>query len=189
MDRTFLGFSLPEWCSTSHLRELNGATSGDPLEMAVRLAAENVRQATGGPFGATIAESASGRVIAVGVNLVEKARNPLLHAECVAIASACRALSTHSLRLEGERALTLYSSSEPCLMCLGAIHWCGVRHVVYAAGADVAESVGFDEGPAREECIRQMKEGGVSFEQRGAPAPVLELMRAYQQANGTIYNG
>jgi tRNA(Arg) A34 adenosine deaminase TadA len=189
MELAGVSTTLPSWCTPDFVERLATESGRDLLTVAVRLAALNVERATGGPFGSIVARPSDGRVLGVGINLVEISNNPLLHAECVAIAMACRALQTHSLRMEGAASLTLYSSSEPCLMCLGAIHWCGLQHVVYAAPADVAEGAGFDEGPARSECLREMKAAGVRFERHGATEPVEEIMRTYVRRSGTIYNG
>ncbi|MFQ5889616.1 MAG: nucleoside deaminase [Gemmatimonadota bacterium] len=107
------------------------------LREAIRLAAENVEQ-DGGPFGAVVVKD--GEIVARGVNRVTAHNDPTAHAEIVAIREACRALGT--FQLEG---CTIYCSTEPCPMCLGAIYWARPDAVYFAAAhADAAEN-GFDD--------------------------------------------
>ena len=115
------------------------------MELAIELARRNVDHG-GGPFGATIVDSASGAVVAVGANWVVSQQSSLLHAEIGAIAFAQAALGSHTLA--GEM-VDLVTSSEPCAQCLGATVWSGVRHLVCGAAASDAEAIGFDEGPMR----------------------------------------
>ena len=108
------------------------------LARAVDLAAANV-VAGGGPFGALVV-SASGVVVAEGTNRVTRDLDPTAHAEVVAIRAACRALGSFSLG-----GTTLYSSCEPCPLCLAAALWSRVDRVVYAANRDAAADGGFDD--------------------------------------------
>ena len=108
------------------------------LARAVDLAAANV-VAGGGPFGALVV-SASGVVVAEGANRVTRDLDPTAHAEVVAIRAACRALGSFSLG-----GTTLYSSCEPCPLCLAAALWSRVDRVVYAANRDDAADGGFDD--------------------------------------------
>lgn len=107
------------------------------LAEAIRLAEENVRSG-GGPFGAVIVRE--GVVIARGTNRVTADRDPTAHAEIVAIRAACCLLD--DFQLSG---CTIYSSCEPCPMCLGAIHWARPEAIVWAAGREDAARAGFDD--------------------------------------------
>lgn len=107
------------------------------LGEAIRLAQENVR-AGGGPFGALVVRD--GTVVARGVNRVTATLDPTAHAEIVAIRAACEALGDFQLH-----GCTIYSSCEPCPMCLGAIHWARPAGLVWAAGHDDAARAGFDD--------------------------------------------
>lgn len=107
------------------------------LGEAIRLAEENVRDG-GGPFGAVIVRD--GVVVARGVNRVTSNLDPTAHAEIVAIRAACTALG--DFQLPG---CTIYSSCEPCPMCLGAIHWARPDALVWAAGHEDAARAGFDD--------------------------------------------
>ena len=107
------------------------------LGQAVELAVANVADG-GGPFGAVVVHN--GVVVATGQNRVTRDLDPSAHAEVMAIRKACRALDNHSLA-----GATLYSSCEPCPMCLATSLWARLDRVVYAATRDDAAAGGFDD--------------------------------------------
>ena len=107
------------------------------MEQAIDLAAANVRRG-GGPFAALVVKD--GVVIASGANRVTLANDPTAHAEVVAIREACRALG--GFQLAG---CEVYSSCEPCPMCLGALYWARPARVFFAATARDAAAAGFDD--------------------------------------------
>ena len=113
------------------------------MRRAIALALDNIR-AGGGPFGCVIVKD--GRIIAEGANRVTPTNDPTAHAEVVAIREACRALK--SFQLEG---CELYTTCEPCPMCLGAIYWARPSRVFYAAAAGDAAAAGFDDAFIYEE--------------------------------------
>ena len=107
------------------------------VRQAIELAVENVRR-NGGPFAALVVKD--GIVIAAGANQVTRTNDPTAHAEIVAIREACRVL--------GEFQLTgcdVYTSCEPCPMCLGALYWARPARVFFAATHDDAAAAGFDD--------------------------------------------
>lgn len=108
------------------------------LERAVALAVENVA-AGGGPFGALIV-GADGALVAEGQNRVTRDLDPTAHAEVMAIRAACQAVGDFSLA-----GATLYTSCEPCPLCLSAALWARVARVVFAADRDDAARGGFDD--------------------------------------------
>ncbi|MCS7043814.1 MAG: nucleoside deaminase [Bryobacteraceae bacterium] len=108
------------------------------LRRAIQLAAENAGQGRGGPFGAVIVMN--GEIIAEGANHVTTDLDPTAHAEIVAIRAACRRLGRFDLR-----GAAIYSSCEPCPMCLGAIYWARLDALYYAAGREDAAQAGFDD--------------------------------------------
>jgi guanine deaminase len=107
------------------------------MRRAIALALENVR-AGGGPFGALLVKER--QVIGEGANQVTRANDPTAHAEIVAIRAACRALGTFQLA-----GCDLYTTCEPCPMCLGAIYWARPTRVFYAGTAADAANAGFDD--------------------------------------------
>jgi len=108
------------------------------MSQAIQLAIENVRAGAGGPFAALVVRD--GQVIAQGTNRVTSSNDPTAHAEIVAIREACRSLGHFQLP-ECE----LYSTCEPCPMCLGAIYWARPAKVYYAATRQDAARAGFDD--------------------------------------------
>lgn len=108
------------------------------LRRAIDLATGNVSTINGGPFGAVVVRE--GKVIAEGVNLVTSTNDPTAHGEVTAIRNACKALGSFSLA-----GCELYSSCEPCPMCLAACHWARLDAVFYGASAEDAAKAGFDD--------------------------------------------
>jgi len=108
------------------------------LKEAIRLAQEKMEANEGGPFGALVVYG--DKVVGCGWNRVTSTNDPTAHAEIMAIREACRELSRFSL--EG---CTLYSSCEPCPMCLSAIYWSRIDQIVYAASRQDAASIEFDD--------------------------------------------
>ena len=128
------------------------------MARAIDLALENVRSGRGGPFAALVVKD--DRIIATGVNLVTSANDPTAHAEVVAIRAACQALK--SFQLTG---CDLYTTCEPCPMCLGAIYWARPRQVFFAAVAADAAEAGFDDSLIYKELSRPLAERKVPFVQ------------------------
>lgn len=108
------------------------------LRRAIDLSRAHMQGNAGGPFGAVIARD--GRIIGEGWNCVTSANDPTAHAEVVAIRNACRDLGTFSLA-----GATVYTSCEPCPMCLSAIYWARIGRIVYANARDDAADIGFDD--------------------------------------------
>jgi tRNA(Arg) A34 adenosine deaminase TadA len=118
------------------------------LAHAVALSRQHMEQGEGGPFGAVIVRA--GRVLAEGWNQVTSAKDPTAHAEVVAIRRACQSLGDFSL--EGA---TLYTSCEPCPMCLASAYWARVSRIVYANTRDDAAAIGFDDKLIYDEIPKQ----------------------------------
>ncbi len=108
------------------------------MEMAIQLAIENVTAGLGGPFGAVVVKD--DQLVATGVNRVTAENDPTAHAEVVAIRAACQKLSNFQLA-----GCELYSSCEPCPMCLGAIYWARLNIFYYACTRAEAAAIGFDD--------------------------------------------
>lgn len=131
---------------------------------AIRLAKENVKNGTGGPFGAVIVKD--GEVIVSCVNTVTPDNDPTAHAEVNAIREACRKLKTY--QLEG---CEIYASCEPCPMCLGAIYWARPSKVYYASTKEEAAGAGFDDSFIYKEITLLGNERSIPFlkiEEQGA---------------------
>ena len=112
-------------------------TKDELMREACRISEENVQNG-GGPFGAVIARN--GEIIATGVNRVTANCDPTAHAEVSAIRAACSKLNTFDLS-----GCEIYSSCEPCPMCLSAIYWAGIRKIYYANTKQDAKMIDFDD--------------------------------------------
>ncbi|MCU1308868.1 MAG: guanine deaminase [Acidobacteriaceae bacterium] len=137
---------------------------------AIALSLKNVREGSGGPFAAVIVKN--GRIIARGVNRVTSTNDPTAHAEVVAIREACAALK--SFQLTG---CEIYSSCEPCPMCLAAIYWARPSKVFFGNSKEDAAAVGFDDSFI-------YKEIALAGERRKIPLVQLmrgEAMRAFEE--------
>jgi len=127
------------------------------MEQAIRRAVENVRSGQGGPFGAIVVKD--GRVIATGANSVTSTNDPTAHAEVAAIREACRALGTFQLT-----GCEIYTSCEPCPMCLGAIYWARPDRVYFAATASDAAEAGFDDSFIYQELNQPLGKRKIPFQ-------------------------
>jgi len=128
------------------------------MQEAARLALENVQSGLGGPFGAVVVKD--GQIIARGTNRVTRTNDPTAHAEVVAIREACRVLGTFDLS-----GCEVYTSCEPCPMCLSAIYWARIGKVYYGCTAQDAAAIGFADQFIYDELARPKSERRLPLEQ------------------------
>jgi guanine deaminase len=131
------------------------------MRRAIALGIENVRTGQGGPFGAVVVKD--GRLVAEGANRVTTTNDPTAHAEIVVIREACRVLGVFQLT-----GCDLYTTCEPCPMCLGAIYWARPARVFYACVAADAAAAGFDDAFIYEE---------LKYPPEGRRMPMEQLLR------------
>lgn len=128
------------------------------MKEAIRLAKENVRAGRGGPFAAVVVRD--GRVIAAGANSVTSTNDPTAHAEVTAIREACLALGTFQLT-----GCDIYTSCEPCPMCLSAIYWARLKKVFYANTRKDAAKIEFDDDLIYREVARPISRRQIPMKQ------------------------
>jgi guanine deaminase len=131
------------------------------MARAIQLALENVRSGRGGPFGTVIVKN--GEIVSEAANQVTATNDPTAHAEVIAIRFACQKLQTFELH-----GCDLYTSCEPCPMCLGAIYWARIDRIYYASLAADAAKVGFDDSFIYAEIKQPLSERKV---------PMIQMMR------------
>lgn len=158
------------------------------MRFVVGLSRRNFEEHSGGPFGAAVFESESGRLLAAGVNCVVPARNSVAHAEILALALAQQEVGCYDLGAPGMPAHEIVCSTEPCLMCLGAVIWSGVRRVVCAARGADAVAVGFDEGPKPDAWIEELRRRGIHVVRDLCREEAVAVLRDYAAGGGPIYN-
>jgi len=126
------------------------------LRAAIELSRRRMEAGFGGPFGAVVVRE--GALVAEGFNQVTSANDPTAHAEVSAIRAACTALNSFSLA-----GCTLYTSCEPCPMCLGAIYWARLDRVVYANTRADAAAIGFDDDHIYREFDKPIAARAIAF--------------------------
>ena len=128
------------------------------MRRAIALGLENVRTGRGGPFASVVVKD--GRILAEGANRVTSTNDPTAHAEIVAIREACHVLGNFQLT-----GCDLYTTCEPCPMCLGAIYWARPARIVYACTAADAAAAGFDDAFIYDELTRPLDARRIPTEQ------------------------
>lgn len=150
------------------------------LREALKLAKMGIEQHQGGPFGAVVV--IDDEIVGRGWNQVVLRNDPTAHAEMLAIRKACSA--QHNFHLPSA---TLYTTCEPCPMCLAAIHWARIETVVYAADAEDAAHLGFKDKAIRLAMRESMTQSGIHVRRLMQDA-ALELFELWQADQGkTLY--
>src|SRR5438128_9265556 len=179
----------PAWVGQAVDWDRKYESDADRMRLAIAVSSENVERGTGGPFGAAIFERDSGKVVAVGMNSVVRYNNCTLHGEMVAFMMAQQRVGSFTLAGPNMPVHELFTSCEPCAMCLGATLWSGVKRLVYGAGREDASRLNFEEGPVFPASYKYLEDRGITILRsvlRDEAKAVLEL---YRQKSGKIYNG
>jgi tRNA(Arg) A34 adenosine deaminase TadA len=189
MSDAVITLTLPHWLPAFFAgRQRAFPRPVDRMALLVALAAENARQETGGPFAAGVFEPESGRLVALGVNVVVPSGSSLAHAEVMAIGAAQRAFGTHDLGAANVPTLLLACSAEPCIMCLGATMWSGVRALECGASGEDVEAAGFDEGPKPSDWEGELRRRGIEVSRGLLRAEAAEVLREYAASGRHVYN-
>ncbi|MEM1179595.1 MAG: nucleoside deaminase [Acidobacteriota bacterium] len=183
-----LVLQLPPWVDdvVAAAGDLSQADDEGRMRLALELSRRSVAEG-GGPFGAVVYDQ-DGRVIAPGVNLVVPAGASIAHAEVVALAIAQQVVGDYDLG-RGDRELQLYTSTEPCAQCFGAVPWSGVKRLVCGAATEDAEEIGFDEGPKPERWAHALESRGIRVTCGVLREDARAILQAYAAGGGPIYNG
>jgi tRNA(Arg) A34 adenosine deaminase TadA len=188
-NRPVVRVEYPDWVPAVADFTHRYASDEEKMRLAIAVSRENVERGTGGPFGAAIFEIETGTLVAVGMNSVVRYNNCTLHGEMVAFMMAQQVVRSFTLNAPGLPAHELFTSCEPCAMCLGGTLWSGVRRVVYGAQREDASRLNFEEGPVFPESYRYLEDRGITIVRsllRDEARAVLEL---YRTKSGKIYNG
>lgn len=148
------------------------------MRRAIELSLENVRSGRGGPFGAVVAKD--GVIIGEGANQVLATNDPSAHAEVIAIREACRTLK--AFQLSG---CDVYTSCEPCPMCMGLIYWARPDAVYYANTAEDAANIGFDDALIYRELTKIPSQRDIRMKQIMRDE-ALAAFRAWEQKPGKV---
>ena len=178
----------PQWLR-DYARETPPLMDDDArMALVIGAARENVARGDGGPFAAGVFERESGKLVALGVNMVATAGLSILHAEMMAVSLAQKKLGSFDLGAKGLPAHDLVTSAAPCAMCLGAVPWSGVTRLVTGARGEDVEAVGFDEGAKPDDWERQLEKRGIEVVADIMRAEAAAILRDYAAGGGEIYN-
>jgi tRNA(Arg) A34 adenosine deaminase TadA len=179
----------PDWVDSIVNWNRRYSSDEDRMRLAIEVARENVSRESGGPFAAAIFEAESGRLVAVGMNSVVRLNNCTLHGEMMAFMMAQQRVGSFTLNAPGMSAHELFSTCEPCAMCLGATLWSGVRRLVCGAAREDAARLNFEEGPVFPESYRYLEERGIQVVRNLLHDEAAAVMENYRAKSGKIYNG
>lgn len=208
--------TLPAWALASWEDYFTRKYTSDEemMSLAIHLSDRNITEGTGGPFGSAIFERHADNhatLVSIGMNRVVPLGNSTLHGETVAIQLAQRRLGSYTLMLDEDkedglfydeshddgdekvasssrkRKFELFTSCEPCAMCLGATLWSGVSRIVCAATKDDAQAIGFDEGPVFEQSYEHLEKAGIQVTRNVLREDAAKVLQRYGNS-GLIYN-
>ncbi len=175
---------LPEW-----IKDINTSsplnTDKAKMEFCIDLANRNIKNNTGGPFGAAVFNMKTDELISLGVNVVVEQTCSSAHAEVMALTLAQEQIKSH--RLEPTD-YVIFSSAQPCIMCFGAVMWSGVKKLVFGATkADVESITGFDEGPAIPNWDKELISRNIEVVSGYMRKEACTVLTDYKTMNGIIY--
>jgi len=177
---------LPAWLEQEVALGQILATEEERMTVAINLAARQVKEGSGGPFGAVVCNLDSGEVIGIGVNQVTASGWSAAHAEFVAWTMAQETRRSYDL---GAEPVGLYTSAQPCVSCWGGLFWTGIARLVYAATKhDVEQYAGFDEGPVPADWQDALVQRGVTVQGSVLRSEAILALKEYRQLGGEQYN-
>ena len=185
-----LNLELPDWID-AFLAEYPAVISSMETQMrfVLDLTERNIREKTGGPFGASVFEQESGKLVSVGVNVVVSQNCSAAHAEMMALMLAQKKIGHYDLGDARFPAYRLVTSGKMCSMCLGNVCWSGIKEVVSSAEPeDVERITGFDEGPTPPDYNDQLKLRGINLVPELLREQGKEVLQLYVDLNGQVYN-
>ena len=181
-----ISLSLPAWIDSEIETDRLYADDASRVALAIRLANRNIRERSGGPFGAAIFNDA-GQVIAVGVNRVLPQNCSAAHAEMMAFMGAQARLGRARINEDGGR-YTLATSAQPCCQCYGASFWAGIDELLIGArSSDVMELSEFDEGPLPADWAGELERRGISVRRDILRDEAREVFGLYATLGGQFY--
>lgn len=181
-------FQLPSWLGTFVENVSVIESIQERMSFVIEASGKNIQENSGGPFAAAIFEKDSGKLIALGVNLVTTQKLSFLHAEMVAFSVSQKKLGTYDLGGANMAEHELVTSTEPCSMCLGAILWSGVRRIVTGARDSDARAIGFDEGPKVTNWKEELNGRGIEVVSEVRRQEAASILTDYSKGQGQIYN-
>ncbi len=188
--KTEFSVDLPQWVleKKNELPEFL-TRSEDRMKTIISFSRENIRKQSGGPFAAGVFEKESGRIIAIGVNRVMPTNISSAHAEVVAISLAQKTLKTFDLGQDHLPDYELVVNWRPCIMCMGALIWSGIKYLTIAGdGPELEEITGFDEGPVSSKWIEQLAERKIYVTNSILTQDAIDVFEEFRESGSYVYN-
>ena len=185
-----LNLTLPNWID-SFLTKYPKIISEpeEQMRFVLALTERNIREKTGGPFGAAVFEQDSGKLVSVGVNVVIQQNCSAAHAEMMALMLAQKELDHYDLGDDRFPAHRLVTSGKMCAMCLGNVCWSGIKEVLSSAEPeDVEKITGFDEGPAPQNYNQELERRGIKIKPELLRSEGQAVLQLYVDLGGHVYN-
>lgn len=178
---------LPDWL-IQHLNSPRPRLISDEEKMSwvIELSRLNIDN-DGGPFGAAVFNSSTQQLISIGVNLVIPSNCSVMHAEIVALILAQQQLGQNLHQSQSEHHYELFSTAEPCAMCMGAIPWAGISRLICGARDEDARKIGFDEGDKPEKWVENYAKRNISVVRDLCRDEAVQVLDQYAHQQGTIY--
>ena len=192
MDNSKSYFQLPDWLTKyeEQIKDTKFNNDEKKMEIAIEISKRNVLRKTGGPFGCAIFKISKDKkystLFSVGCNLVLLNNNCTLHGEMVAIQLGQKKIQNYTFNKDDK--YELFTSCEPCAMCLGATLWSGVHRLVSGATKSDAENIGFKEGPVFDESYSYLKDNGIQITKNVLREKAKNILELYKNNEGEIYN-
>ena len=185
-----LNLTLPNWID-SFLAKYPKiiSDSEEQMRFVLALTERNIREKTGGPFGAAVFEQDSGKLVSVGVNVVIQQNCSAAHAEMMALMLAQKELDHFDLGDSRFPSHRLVSSGKMCAMCLGNVCWSGVKEVLSSAEPEDVENItGFDEGPTPQDYNHELECRGIKIVPELLRSKGQAVLQLYIDLGGYVYN-
>jgi len=183
-----INICLPQWLTEYQQQYKPSQLLEAQMAFVIEASRLNISHQTGGPFAAAVFEIDSGKLVALGVNMVTTEGLSILHGEIVALMLAQRQRGNYDLGEKSQPALSLVTSTEPCSMCFGAIPWSGVKQLVTGARDQDARLIGFDEGPKLANWQQALIDRGIKVVTDVLSEQACQVLDSYQKQGGHIYN-
>ena len=194
MDKKHMKFppvtiELPKWIDEYLSKNTQDFSNTEKkMDFVIDLSRQNILNQTGGPFAAAIFEANTNTLVSIGVNLVTSQNCSVYHAEMVAIILAQHITATYDLNTASPDGFELYTSTEPCAMCMGAIFWAGLKRIICGANDADAREAGFDEGVKPENWIDKYSQKGIEIKTELLHDKARQVLLEYKKNQGLIYN-
>lgn len=188
--KTEFSVDLPQWAieKQSKLPKYL-STAEDRMRAVISFSRENIKQQTGGPFAAGVFEKETGKIVVIGVNRVMPTNISSAHAEVVAISLAQSYLNTFDLGQEGLPDYELVVNWRPCIMCMGALIWSGIKYLTIAGdGPELEEITGFDEGPVSSNWVEQLADRQIHVTNNMLTQEAVAVFEEFRKNGCYVYN-